>query len=64
MKRTQWSVNLRNRLSSIAMECDSSAAIEGAKMTPLEQETLQKKIRSIVSWIDKRIIVKSLKKKE
>lgn len=58
MKRTQWSVNLRNRLSSIAMECDSSTAIEEAKMTPLERQTLQKKLRSVVSWIDKRIPVK------
>lgn len=58
MKRTQWSVELRNKLSSLAMECDSSTAIEDAKMTPKERDDLQKMLLKAVAWIDKRIIVK------
>lgn len=57
MIRTKWSVDLRNKLSSLAMECDSSAAIEGAKMSPKERDDLQKMLLKAVSWIDKKIKV-------
>lgn len=58
MKRTKWSVGLRNKLSSLAMECDSCAAIEEAKMSVPERETLQRIIHKAVEWIDQRIHVK------
>lgn len=57
MKRTNWSVGLRNTLSSLAMECDSYAAIEEAKMSVPERETLQRMLHKTVEWIDKRIKV-------
>lgn len=58
MKRTKWSVGLRNKLSSLAMECDSSTAIEDAKMSTPERETLQRMITKVVEWIDHRIKIK------
>lgn len=56
MIRDKWSVGLRNKLSSLAMECDSCAAIEGAKMTSREREELQKMLIKAVDWIDKKIL--------
>lgn len=55
MKRTQWSVNLRNQLSSLAMECDSCEAIEHTKMTSSERSQLQSLINKAVTYIDERI---------
>ena len=55
MKRTKWSVGMRNKLSSLAMVCDSCAAIEEAKMTDSERQTLQKMLRKAVEWIDSKI---------
>lgn len=56
MKRTNWSVGMRNKLSSLAMECDSSTAIEEARMSNSERDALQKLIMKAVDWIDKKII--------
>lgn len=58
MKRNKWSVGLRNKLSSLAMECDSYAAIEETKMSVPERETLQRMIIKVVEWIDHRIKIK------
>lgn len=55
MIRNKWSVDLRNKLSSLAMECDSCTAIEGAKMSSKERDDLQKMLLKAVSWIDKKI---------
>lgn len=55
MKRTKWSVGMRNKLSSLAMECDSCAAIEEAKMTDSERQTLQNMLNKAVEWIDSKI---------
>lgn len=55
MKRTKWSVGMRNKLSSLAMECDSYAAIEETKMTDSERKTLQKMLSKAVEWIDSKI---------
>lgn len=41
MKRTEWSVRLRNKLTSLAMELDSVAAIEGANMTEAERTKIR-----------------------
>lgn len=55
MKREKWILKVRNTLAGLAMECDSAAAINGAKMTPSEREALQTQLRDAVKWIDKRI---------
>lgn len=55
MKRTKWSVGMRNKLSSLAMECDSCAAIEETKMTDSERQTLQNMLNKAVEWIDSKI---------
>lgn len=55
MIRNKWILKVRNQLASLAMECDSSAAIEGAKMTPSEREALQTQLRDAYKWIDKRL---------
>lgn len=54
MIRHKWSIKVRNTLSSLAMECDSCAAIEGAKMTKSEREELQKMLMKAVTWMDKK----------
>ena len=53
--RHQWTLKVRNQLASLAMECDSAAAIEGAKLTAAERQALQQKLRDTVFWIDNRI---------
>jgi hypothetical protein len=58
MIRHKWILKVRNTLAELAMECDSCAAIEGAKMNACEREDLQKQLRDTVKWIDNRIKVK------
>lgn len=48
-----WIISTRNQLASIAGSFDSAAAIDGAKLTVKERESIQKKLRSIVKYIDK-----------
>ena len=55
MIRHKWILKVRNQLASLAMECDSAAAIEGARMTAAERQALQQKLRDTVFWIDSRI---------
>lgn len=55
MERHKWILKVRNQLASLAMECDSSAAIEGARLTPSEREALQTQLRDAYKWIDKRL---------
>ena len=55
MIRHKWILKVRNTLAELAMECDSCAAIEGAKMNACEREDLQKKLRDTVKWIDSKI---------
>ena len=56
MIRHKWIVGMRNNLSDLWMECDSCAAIEGAKMTSSEREELKKMLKKTVDWIDKKIL--------
>lgn len=58
MIRHKWIIGLRNQLANLAGECDSAAAINGARMTPSEREALQTQLRDAVKWIYKRIAVK------
>lgn len=55
MIRHKWILKVRNQPASLAMECDSSAAIDGARMTPSEREALQTKLRDAYKWIDERL---------
>lgn len=55
MTRHKWIMKVRNQLASLAGECDSCAAIEGARMTAAERQALQQKLRDTVYWIDSRI---------
>ena len=55
MKRDKWILKVRNTLAGLAMECDSAAAIEGAKMTQGERAKLQNDLRAIVRQIDKKL---------
>ena len=55
MIRHKWSLKVRNQLASLAMECDSCAAIEGAKLTSAERSALQQKLRDVVFWMDERM---------
>lgn len=55
MRREKWILKVRNTLERLAGECDSAAAIEGAKMTEKERSELQSKLISALEWIDNRI---------
>ena len=55
MIRHKLSLKVRNQHASLAMECDSCAAIEGAKLTPAERSALQQKLRDVVFWMDKKL---------
>lgn len=57
MIRHKWIVGLRNKLSSLAMECDSCAAIEGSKLSSSEREKIQEDLRKIINYIDNKIKV-------
>ena len=55
MKRDKWILKVRNQLASLCGECDSAAAIEGARMTGAEREELQEKLRDAYRWIDNKL---------
>ena len=55
MIRDKWIVGVRNTLSSLAMECDSVAAIECSRLTSSERNELQKKLREVRDMIDKKL---------
>ena len=55
MIRHKWILKVRNQLASLAMECDSCAVIEGARMTSAERQALQQRLRDDVAWIDKKL---------
>lgn len=55
MIRHKWTIKLRNQLAELAMECDSCAAIEGAKLTSIERSRIQNDLRKVVDYIDKQL---------
>ena len=55
MIRHKWILKVRNQLASLAGECDSAAAIEGAKLTNAERDALRQSLRDDVAWIDKKL---------
>ena len=58
MIRSKWIIGMRNKLSSLWMECDSCAA-EDSKLTSKEREDLQKMLKKAIQYIDKRIAIKT-----
>lgn len=57
MKRSKFIVNMRNKLAMMAMDCDSAAAINEAKMSRTERTEIQNALRAIVNNIDKKIAI-------
>lgn len=55
MIRHKWIVGLRNKLSSLAMECNSCAAIEGSQLSESEREKIRGDLKKIIAYIDKKI---------
>lgn len=55
MIRHKWILKVRNQLANLAGECDSAAAIEGARLTDAERGALQQRLRDDVAWIDKKL---------
>ena len=54
MIRHKWIVGVRNQLASLAMECDSCAAIDGSHLTETERRIIQEHIKCAVEYIDGR----------
>ena len=48
MIRDKWIIGVRNKLANLHMECDSCAAIEGARMTANEREKLKSLLEKAV----------------
>ena len=55
MIRHKWIVGVRNKMSMLAGEFDSAAAIEGSKLTSTERQELQSLLRKAVEYIDKKL---------
>jgi hypothetical protein len=55
MIRHKWIIGVRNKLATLWGECDSCAAIEGARMTKSEREKLQSILERAVRYIDKQL---------
>lgn len=55
MIRHKWIISFRNKLSSLAMDCSSAAAIEGSKLSEYERYKLQKNLCDLVEYIDKQL---------
>ena len=55
MVRHKWILKVRNQLAILAGECDSCAAIDGARLTESERKELQTRMRNAVSWIDAKL---------
>lgn len=55
MIRHRFILGVRNKLSDLAASCDSSAAIEGSRLSTKEREELQTLIRKAYQYIDKKL---------
>lgn len=56
MKRTKFTVKLRNKIASMTCEFDSAACIEDRGMTNEEREYYKEKFRKILKEIDDSIL--------
>lgn len=52
MIRHKWIIGVRNNIMSYKAECDSCAAIEGAKLSRTERSELQSLLDKVVMYID------------
>ena len=59
MIKHKFIVGFRNKVSELAMECDSAAAINGAKMSRSEREYIQEELRKVVEYIDNKLFNES-----
>lgn len=55
MLRKKWIIGARNKLASLAMECDSVAAIEDCQLTLQERKHIQDALRKVINYIDNKI---------
>lgn len=55
MIRHRFILGMRNKLASLAADCDSCAAIEGSRLTRDERKDLQELIRNAYKFIDKKL---------
>jgi hypothetical protein len=57
MIRNKFTLELRNELTTLVMNLDSAAAIEGAKVTTKEREELKKMLKKARDYVDRRILI-------
>jgi len=55
MVREKWIIGVRNKLANLYIECDSAAAIDGARMTETEREDLKSLLAKAILYIDKQL---------
>lgn len=46
---------MRRQIGNYMMECDSCAAINGAKMTARERAELKTRLKAVIDYIDKNL---------
>ena len=55
MKRSKWIEEVREKLTELHIECDSSKAISDTEMSTFERLQLQKKLKEAIGYIDVRL---------
>ena len=55
MKQSKWIKDVRDRLTELHIECDSSRAISDTEMSTFERLQLQKKLKEAIGYIDTRL---------
>jgi hypothetical protein len=55
MVRHKWITGLRDTIERFYVECDSSMAVTGSKLTPKEREHLKYLLKKSIYYIDKRL---------
>lgn len=55
MKQSKWIKDVRDRLTELYIECDSSEAINDAEMSTFERLQLQKRLKEAIGYIDVRL---------
>lgn len=55
MKKSKWIESVRDRLTELYIECDSSEAINDTEMSTFERLQLQKKLKEAIGYIDVRL---------
>ena len=55
MKQSKWIKDVRDRLTEVYIECDSSEAINDTEMSTFERLQLQKRLKEAIGYIDVRL---------